>query len=74
MKKANNTLPLIEKKTGNPLTRKFLGELFPKNVFESNELKAYVAGKNSFNYGKDESGNPVSYPVRQEYSYKQPQP
>jgi hemoglobin-like flavoprotein len=70
MTKVKNTLPLIDKKTGNKLTRKFLGNLFPKNTYEKNELKAYLAGKNSFHYKKDEAGHPISYPVRQEYSYK----
>lgn len=62
-----NTAPLV--KDGKRLTRKFLGNLFPENCYENNELKAYVAGKSKFAYGRDENGNQRYYSVRQEYSY-----
>lgn len=72
MKQIKNTAPLI---VGTPpneqhLSRKFLGNLFPKTTAEKNELKSYLAGHEYYHYGKDESGNPLRYKVRQEYYYK----
>lgn len=70
--KIENTAPLtigegIEKKK---LTRRFLGNLFPKNCYENNELKAYVKGHSRFAYKRDERGNQQYYLVRQEYFYQ----
>lgn len=69
MKNQNqNTQPLISK-DGKGLKRKFLGNLFPKSTIENKELKAYIRGQSSFNYKKDQYGNPNVYEVRQEYYY-----
>lgn len=67
-----NTAPLV---IGDPpnqkkLTRRFLGNLFPKTGFEKNELKAYIKGHSKFHYYKDEFGNPFTFRVRQEYFYQ----
>lgn len=64
---ATNTSPL--KKDGMTLTRRFLGELFPKNTMEVNELKAYLKGKTRYRFGRDSEKNPIYHPVRQEYKY-----
>lgn len=53
------------------LTRKFLGNLFPKNGFEKNELKAYLKGNTRFGHKKDENGNQQYFTVRQKYFYQQ---
>jgi len=55
---------------GKMLKRKFLGNLFPETTFEKNELKAYIKGHSRFAYKKDEWGNQLFYPVRQEYYYE----
>jgi len=52
------------------LSRRFLGNLFPKTTIEKNELKAYIDGKEYYHYGKDDMGNPIRHKVRQEYYYK----
>lgn len=39
---ATATSPLF--KDGKRLTRRFLGNLFPTNTYEKNELKAYLKG------------------------------
>lgn len=64
--KVENTSPLV--KDGKRLTRRFLGNLFPKTVFEKNELKAYLKGKTHFTY-KNNSDNYHLHKVRQEYFY-----
>lgn len=69
---ANNTSPLVDKETGKRLTRRFLGNPNPTNVFEKNELKAYLRGHNTFGYKTvDEATGQRYYPykVRQEYFY-----
>ncbi len=67
-----NTAPLV---IGDPpnqqkLTRRFLGNLFPKHTFEKNELKAYIKGHSLFSYGKDQNGNTCYFKVRQQYFYQ----
>lgn len=69
MPKIENTAPLLQ--GGKKLKRRFLGNLFPKTTFEKNELQAYIKGKELFYYKRDVIGNPVSYPVRQEYYYEE---
>lgn len=66
-----NTAPLTigEYPNQQALSRRFLGNLFPDNTFEKNELKAYLKGQSVFHYRKDEMGNPIPYRVRQEYFY-----
>ena len=76
MEKETATSPLI--KDGKILTRRFLGNLFPKNTPESNELKAYTKGHQEYTYGrqlvKTQAGVymvvPMQHDVRQEYFYQ----
>jgi len=54
------------------LTRRFLGNLFPTNTMESNELKAYTNGHNQFTFGREKFMDriiPKMHDVRQEYFY-----
>ncbi len=69
--KVKNTAPLtITAPQGTiKLTRRFLGDLFPKNPMGVKELKAYTKGHSRFRHGSDEQGNPLYYLVRQEYFY-----
>lgn len=69
MKQVNNTAPLtINTAEGlKRLSRKFLGDLFPKQPMGIKELKAYTKGQSRFRHGSDEQGNPLYYLVRQEY-------
>jgi len=69
--KVNNTSPLVigEAPNQQQLTRRFLGNLFPDNCYEKNELNAYIKGHSRFAYKKDEQGHQIFYPVRQEYFY-----
>lgn len=69
--KVSNTSPLVigEAPNQQQLTRRFLGNLFPENTYEKNELKAYIKGHSRFSYKKDEAGNPIFYEVRQQYFY-----
>lgn len=71
MQKATSTSPLTigEYPNQKRLTRRFLGELFPKTTIERNELKAYCKGHQRYSYGMYDNGQPVYYPVRQEYFY-----
>lgn len=71
MENIKNTAPIIRGKYPNQerLSRKFLGNINPKNCFEKNELRAYLKGKTLFSYKTDEQGNPIYYRVRQEYFY-----
>lgn len=62
MEKIENTSPLVM--DGKKLTRRFLGELLPKNCLESKELQAYVAGGSNYIY------KGISYMVRQKYFYQ----
>lgn len=67
-----NTAPL---QVGTPpnmvkLSRRFLGNLFPKNCMEKKELQAYIKDQTSFSYKRDEVGNQMFYKVRQEYFYQ----
>lgn len=69
-------LPLIEPGTGKRLKRKFLGNLFPKDTSESNELKAYTKGFTHYffkNEGVIVGGTPTNpirmKIVRQKYYY-----
>lgn len=68
MEKATSTSPII--KNGKKLTRRFLGNLFPKTCIEGKELKAYLKGQNKYSYKKNDFGDPMYYPVRQEYFYQ----
>lgn len=68
MTEISNTAPLI--KDGKKLSRKFLGNLFPKTTIEKKELDAYLKGGSNFTFGIDfETKMPRSYKVRQEYFY-----
>lgn len=76
MPEIKNTAPLI--KDGKKLTRRFLGNLFPINVLEKNELKAYLKGSPNYQYkgngdvqiGRGALCAPImGYKVRQEYFY-----
>lgn len=69
-----NTAPLIIGEGLNKvnLSRRFLGNLFPTNQYEQNELKAYIKGHSSFRYGRDEYQNPFYWKTRQEYFYEKP--
>lgn len=79
MEKATPTSPLIKEVNGKKmrLTRRFLGNLFPKNTSEKNELRAYLKGHDQFTFGKElvrtDKGMPMIIPkmhdVRQEYFY-----
>ena len=64
--KIQNNAPLVIGEYPNQmsLSRKFLGDLFPKNCYEKKELQAYLKGQTHFSYKKD------LYPVRQEYFYQ----
>jgi hypothetical protein len=71
MENLKNNAPLIE--DGKKLTRKFLGELFPKNGQDKKELQAYLKGHENFYYkGKGVRvtlhGEPM-LKVRQQYFY-----
>ena len=74
--KNENTQPLV--KDGKRLSRRFLGNINPENVFEKKELKAYLKGHTHFQYrntgevfvGINNYGERVySNKVRQEYFY-----
>mgnify|MGYP003536986094 CR=1 FL=1 len=75
---ATSTSPLNITNTNGQIThtlkRKFLGNLFPTNTFESNELKAYCKGDTVFVYGRETNQfgqvYPAKHPVRQEYYYE----
>ena len=79
MKKATATSPLTKEIDGVKmrLTRRFLGNLFPTNTMESNELKAYTKGNDQFTFGRElvktNKGGyliiPKMHDVRQEYFY-----
>lgn len=59
-----------------PISRKFLGELFPNRKdanFEKAHLKAYLRGRSTFNYGYTYDGwnqrIPVTHKVKQQLIY-----
>jgi len=78
---ATATSPLTAIKDGvvYKLSRRFLGNLFPQNTMEKNELNSYIKGCTVFTFGiqltRYDDGKIGIYPkkhlVRQEYFYKQ---
>ena len=69
--KAINTSPLTIGQYPNEkrLTRRFLGNHNPEYPVEHKELKAYLKGNTHYQYKKDETGNPLTFKVKQEYFY-----
>lgn len=75
-KQVDQNSPLFQPGTGKRLKREFLGNLFPTNTAEKNELKAYIKGHTHYHF-KNEGvmvggtpTNPIRMKiVRQKYYY-----
>lgn len=73
MQKVKNTAPLTIGEAPNQmrLTRRFLGEINPKNGYDKAEKKAYLKGQSRFNYkSRNLLNGAAAYEVRQEYFYE----